>query len=67
MSAEIFSAADRLAMASCLERLVLKFNSFSAFSMDNGQSLALPRTGAADFKKAWGSYWLDACDTSTDC
>ena len=27
--------------------------------LDSGQSLALPRTAAAEFKKAWGDYWLD--------
>lgn len=26
--------------------------------LDNGQTVALPRTASADFKKAWGSYWL---------
>lgn len=26
--------------------------------LDNGQTVMLPRTAAADFKKAWGSYWL---------
>ena len=25
---------------------------------DNGQALTLPRTAAADFKMAWGSWWL---------
>ena len=27
--------------------------------LDNGQTVALPRTAAADFKKAWGNYWLE--------
>ena len=27
--------------------------------LDSGQTLALPRASAADFKKAWGSYWLE--------
>ena len=27
--------------------------------LDSGQTVALPRTAAADFKKAWGSYWLE--------
>ena len=27
--------------------------------LDNGQSITLPRTAASDFKKAWGSYWLE--------
>ena len=28
-------------------------------TLDNGQSVTLPRTAATDFKKAWGSYWLE--------
>lgn len=27
--------------------------------LDSGQTLTLPRTSATDFKKAWGSYWLE--------
>ena len=27
--------------------------------LDNGQTVTLPRTAAAEFKKAWGSYWLE--------
>ena len=27
--------------------------------LDNGQTVSLPRTAATDFKKAWGSYWLE--------
>ena len=27
--------------------------------LDNGQTVALPRTCAAEFKRAWGSYWLE--------
>ena len=27
--------------------------------LDNGQSVALPRTAAVEFKKAWGGYWLE--------
>ena len=27
--------------------------------LDSGQAVALPRTCAADFKKAWGNYWLE--------
>lgn len=27
--------------------------------LDNGQTVALPRTAATEFKKAWGSYWLE--------
>ena len=30
--------------------------------LDDGQAVALPRMAAADFKKAWGNYWLT--DTS---
>lgn len=27
--------------------------------LDNGTAMTLPRTAATDFKKAWGSYWLE--------
>ncbi len=27
--------------------------------LDNGQTVALPRTAAVEFKKAWGNYWLE--------
>ena len=27
--------------------------------LDNGQTVPLPRAAAADFKKAWGNYWLE--------
>ena len=27
--------------------------------LDNGQTVTLPRTAAADFKMAWGNYWLE--------
>lgn len=27
--------------------------------LDNGQTVALPRAAAAEFKRAWGSYWLE--------
>lgn len=27
--------------------------------LDDGQALNLPRSAAADFKKAWGNYWLE--------
>ena len=27
--------------------------------LDNGQTVMLPRTAAADFKRAWGGYWLE--------
>ena len=27
--------------------------------LDNGQTVMLPRTAAAEFKKAWGNYWLE--------
>lgn len=26
--------------------------------LDNGQTVVLPRSAAAEFKKAWGNYWL---------
>lgn len=27
--------------------------------LDNGQTVALPRTAATEFKKSWGNYWLE--------
>ena len=27
--------------------------------LDNGEVLSLPRTSAAEFKRAWGNYWLE--------
>ena len=27
--------------------------------LDNGQAILLPRTAAAEFKRAWGTYWLE--------
>lgn len=30
--------------------------------LDNGRTVALPRTAAADFKRAWGAYWLEEGD-----
>lgn len=27
--------------------------------LDNGQTVSLPRMSAADFKKAWGKFWLE--------
>ena len=30
--------------------------------LDNGQTVALPRTAATEFKKAWGRYWLEDRD-----
>ena len=30
--------------------------------LDNGQTVALPRTSATEFKKAWGNYWLEEED-----
>ena len=30
--------------------------------LDNGRTVTLPRTSAAEFKKAWGSYWLEEND-----
>ena len=35
--------------------------------LDNGQTVALPKSAAADFKKAWGSYWLNVHDFPADC
>ena len=35
--------------------------------LDNGQTVVLPRGAAVDFKKAWGSYWLDLHNLSGDC
>lgn len=32
-------------------------------ALDNGQTVTLPRAAASDFKKAWGSYWLDLHDS----
>ena len=28
-------------------------------TLDNGQTVGLPRTAAVDFKLAWGNYWLE--------
>ena len=30
--------------------------------LDNGQTVTLPRSAAAEFKRAWGSYWLSGAD-----
>ena len=27
--------------------------------LDNGQTVTLPRASAAEFKRAWGNYWLE--------
>ena len=27
--------------------------------LDDGRAVTLPRTAAAEFKKAWGNYWLE--------
>ena len=48
----------------CGASFVLNFQHVTGVSgqtalLDSGQSLALPRTAAAEFKKAWGDYWLD--------
>lgn len=40
---------------------VTGINSQSAL-LDNGQVLSLPRTAAANFKRAWGNYWLTEFD-----
>lgn len=31
--------------------------------LDNGQTMALPRTVSTSFKKAWGNYWLEGENT----
>ena len=28
-------------------------------TLDSGQTVTLPRSAASDFKRAWGSYWLE--------
>nr|WP_297180144.1 LytTR family DNA-binding domain-containing protein [uncultured Agathobaculum sp.] len=59
--------ADRR-FALCGASFVLNFQHVTGVNgqtalLDNGQSVTLPRTAAADFKKAWGSYWLEEGDT----
>lgn len=48
----------------CGASFVLNFQHVSGVNgqtalLDNGQTVALPRTSAVEFKKAWGSYWLE--------
>lgn len=48
----------------CGASFVLNFQHVTGVSgqialLDNGQTVALPRTSAVDFKKAWGGYWLE--------
>lgn len=48
----------------CGASFVLNFQHVSGVNgqaalLDNGQTVALPRTSATEFKKAWGSYWLE--------
>ena len=55
--------ADRR-FSMCGASFVLNFQHVTGVSgqtalLDNQETLSLPRTAAADFKKAWGSYWLE--------
>ena len=48
----------------CGASFVLNFQHVTGVSgqqalLDNGQTVARPRSAAMDFKKAWGSYWLE--------
>lgn len=48
----------------CGASFVLNFQHVSGVNgqaalLDNGQTVALPRSSATEFKKAWGSYWLE--------
>ena len=48
----------------CGASFVLNFQHVAGVSgqialLDDGQTVSLPRTSASDFKKAWGSYWLE--------
>ena len=48
----------------CGASFVLNFQHVTAVSgqtalLDNGQPVVLPRLSATEFKKAWGSYWLE--------
>lgn len=61
------AAADLLAdrrFCRCGASFVLNFQHVAGVNgqsalLDNGQTVILPRTAAAEFKKAWGSYWLE--------
>lgn len=55
--------ADRR-FALCGASFVLNFQHVTGVNgltalFDNGQTVPLPRTAAADFKRAWGNYWLE--------
>ena len=48
----------------CGASYVLNFQHVSGVNgqaalLDDGQTVMLPRTAAAEFKKAWGGYWLE--------
>ena len=48
----------------CGASYVLNFQHVSGVNgqaalLDDGQTVMLPRTVAAEFKKAWGGYWLE--------
>ena len=50
--------------ALCGASFVLNFQHVTAVQgqaaqLDDGSSVTLPRTSAADFKRAWGQYWLE--------
>lgn len=54
--------ADRR-FCQCGASFVLNFQHVSGVNgqialLDNGKTVALPRTAATEFKKAWGNYWL---------
>ena len=51
----------------CGASFVLNFQHVTGVSgqtalLDSGQTVALPRTAAMEFKKAWGRYWLEEAD-----
>lgn len=51
----------------CGASFVLNFQHVTGVSgqialLDNSQTVALPRTAATEFKKAWGNYWLEEGD-----
>lgn len=58
---------DDRRFCSCGPSFVLNFQHVSGINgqaalMSGGQSIMLPRSAAAEFKKAWGSYWLEEAD-----
>ena len=69
------AAADLLAdrrFCRCGASFVLNFQHVAGVNgqsalLDNGQTVILPRTAAAEFKKAWGSYWLEEGNEWQDC